>query len=56
MLLSVGNDYEIELSELTDSLTAKINPIMMFVIFGIVGFIMLAVLLPILGMADMAGM
>lgn len=56
MLLSVGNDYEIELSELTDSLTAKINPIMMFVIFGIVGFIMLAVLLPILGMADMSGM
>jgi type II secretory pathway component PulF len=55
MLLSVGHDYDIELSELTDSLTAKINPIMMFVLFGIVGFIMIAVLLPILGMADLSG-
>jgi type II secretory pathway component PulF len=55
MLLSVGSDYEIELSELTDSLTAKINPILMFFVMGIVGFIMLAVMLPILGMADLAG-
>lgn len=55
MLLNVGSEYERELVELTDGLTAKIAPIMTLVMAVIIGFIMLAVLLPILEMANMKG-
>lgn len=55
MLLTVGEDYDRELSELTESLTAKINPIMTVVMGGIVTFIMLSIFLPIMSMSDMSG-
>jgi len=55
MLLTVGNDYDEELTELTDGLTAKITPVMTIVMGLIVGFIVLAIFLPIMSMGDLAG-
>ena len=55
MLLSVGDDYDKELTELTEGLTAKINPIMTVVMGLVVVFIMLSIFLPIMSMSDMAG-
>jgi len=56
MLLTVGNDYDEELKELTDGLTAKIAPVMTIVLGVIVGFIVISIFLPIMSMGDMAGM
>ena len=53
MLLTVGTDYEIELSELSDGLTEKINPIMTAVMGIIVGFIVVSIFLPMLSIGDM---
>lgn len=55
MLLSVGKDYDTELIEITDSLTAKIDPIMTVVMGAIVLFIVAAIFLPIMQMGDMSG-
>ncbi|MCK4265059.1 type II secretion system F family protein [Candidatus Babeliales bacterium] len=52
MLLNVGKDYDVILTDLTDSLVSKINPIMTFVISGFVFFIMLSMFLPMLEMID----
>jgi type II secretory pathway component PulF len=54
MLLTVGNDYDEELKERTNGLTAAINPIMTLVMAVVVGFIMLSIFLPIIGMADLS--
>ena len=40
MLLTVAQNYESELTELTDSLTSKITPIMTLIMGAVVGFIM----------------
>lgn len=56
MLLTVGDDYDRELSELTESLTAKINPIMTIVMGCVVTFIMLSIFLPIMSMSDLSGL
>ncbi|MFC1894342.1 type II secretion system F family protein [Candidatus Dependentiae bacterium] len=53
MLLSVGNDYDNELTELTDSLVAKIGPIMTIVVGGIVIFIVISIFVPIMDMGNM---
>lgn len=55
MLLTVGDDYDRELTELTESLTAKINPIMTIVMGIVVTFIMLSIFLPIMSMSEMSG-
>ena len=55
MLLTVAKNYEEELSELTDSLTAVVNPLMMLVLGGVVGFIMFAIMGPILSSYDGMG-
>jgi len=55
MLLSVGNDYDAELFELTDTLTEAIDPIMKVVMGLIVMFIVAAIFLPIMQMGDMSG-
>jgi type II secretory pathway component PulF len=55
MLLTVARNYEVELIELTDRLTDNIPTIMTFVMAGVVGFIMWAVMGPILGMYEMSG-
>jgi type II secretory pathway component PulF len=56
MLLTVGEDYENELSDLSDNLTAKINPIMTMIMGMIVLFVVAAIFLPIMSMGDMVGM
>ena len=55
MLLTVGSDYEEELSELIDSLTEKIGPAMTIIMGLIVAFVMLAIFLPVMQMGDITG-
>src|SRR3990167_1311395 len=52
MLLVVAENSEEELSALTDSLSAKIEPIMMIIMAVVVGFIVISIALP---MTQMAG-
>ena len=53
MLLTVGRDYDVELTELTDSLVSKIGPIMTVVTGAIIAFIVVSVFAPILEMGNM---
>ncbi len=55
MLLTVAENYEEELSELADRLTAALGPIMLVAMAVIVGFIVLAIALPLQQMNDLAG-
>lgn len=55
MLSSVGSDYDNELTELTEGLTSKINPVMTVVMGVIIVFIMASIFLPIMSMTDLAG-
>lgn len=55
MLLTVGRDYDAELSEITDSLTSKIDPIMTMVMGVIVLFVVAAIFLPMMQMGDVSG-
>ncbi len=55
MLLTVAQNYEEELKELTDRLTALLGPLMLIIMAVIVGFIVLAVALPIMQMSQLAG-
>lgn len=56
MLLTVAQNYESELTELSDNLTSKLNPVMTLVTGAVVGFIMYAVMGPIFNMYNMSGM
>ena len=55
MLLIVGDNYEVELSELTDKLTASLQPIIMVFMAIVVGFIVLAIAMPMMQMSQLAG-
>lgn len=55
MLLTVAQNYETELSDLTDSLSSKIEPIMMIVMAVIVGGVVVAIAMPIMQMSSLAG-
>ncbi|MDP3889129.1 MAG: type II secretion system F family protein [bacterium] len=55
MLLTVAHNYETELVELIDGLTAKLDPIMLIVMALVVGFIVMSVALPIMQMGQLAG-
>ncbi|MCA9770346.1 type II secretion system F family protein [Candidatus Dependentiae bacterium] len=55
MLLTVAKNYEEELGELADSLAAKIGPILLVMMAVVVGFIVLSMALPMVQMADIAG-
>lgn len=55
MLLNVGNDYDEELKEIVDSLIGKIGPITTIVTGLIIGFIVIAVFLPIVEMGNLSG-
>ncbi|GMU18932.1 MAG: general secretion pathway protein GspF [Candidatus Babeliales bacterium] len=52
MLLTVAQNYEQELSEYADSLSARIGPILLIVMALIVGFIVIALMLPMTRMGD----
>ncbi|HVW99326.1 MAG TPA: type II secretion system F family protein, partial [Candidatus Babeliaceae bacterium] len=54
MLLTVAEHYEGELSELADSLAARINPIMTVLMAIIVGFIVISIVLPMVKMSELA--
>ena len=55
MLLTVAQNYERDLTELVDSMTAKIGPILLVVMAGVVGFIIYAIAVPMMSMGDIAG-
>lgn len=55
MLLTVAKNYESELTELTDKITDNIPTIMTFIMAGVVGFIMFAIMGPILEMYNISG-
>jgi len=52
MLLTIGDDYDVELRERTEGLTAAINPIMTVVMAVVVGFVVLSIFMPIMSMGD----
>jgi len=54
MLLTVSKNYEEELGDLADSLSAKLGPVMLLVMAFVVLVIALALILPMLEMADMS--
>lgn len=53
MLMTVGDDYEVELAELSDGLTEKINPMMTMIMGVLVGFIVVSIFMPMMSMGDM---
>lgn len=52
MLLSVGKTYEDDLSELADTLTPLLQPFITICMAGIVGFIVMAIALPIMNLGQ----
>ena len=55
MLLTVAENYEKDYIELIDKLTSLISPIMLIGMAGIVGFIVLAVALPMMAQLENIG-
>lgn len=55
MLMTVGADYDAELSELTEGLTNKITPIMTIIMAVIILFIILSIFLPVMQMGEALG-
>jgi type II secretory pathway component PulF len=53
MLISVGDTYEKDLTEYADSLTTLLGPVMTLATAGIVGFIVLGIMMPIMQMSSM---
>lgn len=53
MLIVVAKNYEAELNEFTDKLSAQLDPIMLFVMVGVVGFIIFAIALPIMNLTQL---
>lgn len=56
MLLTVAEYYETEMTDLAESLSSKLGPIMTIVMAVIVGFIILAILLPIISQIEGTGL
>ena len=56
MLLTVAENYEEDVTDLSDSLTEKLGPLMMIVVAAIVGFIVLAIALAMVEMTDVSAM
>lgn len=52
MLLTVSKNYEEELAELTDSMTAKIGPALLLVMAVVVGFIVIAIAVPMMDFGE----
>lgn len=55
MLLTVGEDYDVELVELTDSLVAKLGPAMTMITGAMIAFIVVSIFLPIMEMGNLQG-
>lgn len=54
MLITVAQNYEADLRELTDTLSSLLDPIMLILMAGIVGFIVLSILLPLTQMTSLS--
>ena len=52
MLTKIADFYEEEVDNAVDGMTSLIEPLLMFVIGGIVAFVLIAMYMPIFGMAD----
>jgi type II secretory pathway component PulF len=52
MLLTVAQNYEKDLTEWVDGLTALIGPALLIVMAGVVGFIILAIAVPMMSMGE----
>jgi type IV pilus assembly protein PilC len=52
MLSKIADFYDDEVDASVDAITSLIEPMMMIVIGGMVGFVLIAMYLPIFGMAD----
>lgn len=55
MLNSVGDQYEADVTERSDGLSAILNPILLIVMAIILGFIIISIMLPIMTMGDVLG-
>ena len=55
MLLTVAKNYEEELGEYADGLSAKIGPVLLILMAVIVGFIVIALMLPMTQMGETLG-
>ena len=55
MLLRAAKNYESELDSLISGLTSILNPILILFLAGIVGFILISVMLPMLEMTSLVG-
>ena len=53
MLLTVAKNYEDDLGEYADSLSAKIGPILLILMAVVVGFIVISLMLPMIERATM---
>jgi type II secretory pathway component PulF len=56
MLLTVAAHYEAEVNDYTARLAARLDPIMMLLVAGVVGFIVLSMVLPLADMGKLAQM
>ncbi|HOI09406.1 MAG TPA: type II secretion system F family protein, partial [Myxococcota bacterium] len=52
MLTKIADFYDDEVDASVEALTSLIEPVMMILIGGMVGFVLIAMYLPIFGMAD----
>jgi type IV pilus assembly protein PilC len=55
MLVKIADFYDDEVEDAVDGVTALIEPLVMVVLGGIIGFVMIAMYLPIFTMADTVG-
>lgn len=55
MLITVAEYYERELTELSDSLSSKLGPIMTLVMAVLVGFIVISIVMPLVQSAELVG-
>ncbi len=53
MLLTVAKNYEADLSEFSDSLASKLEPIMLLIMAVVVGFVVMSVVQPMMKMTQM---
>lgn len=55
MLTAVADQYETELGERSEGLSKMINPIMLLVMALVLGFVIVAVMMPIMSVGELAG-
>ena len=54
MLITVAQNYESDLQDLTTTLSAQLDPLLLLLMAAVVGFIVLSIMLPIVNMTQLA--